>query len=180
MDMQQRWMVVCGSLRPESSSKSVLDQIVSLLPETVEAHWYDGLGRLPHFDDQQYQHPEVQRWENELRMARVVLIGTPEYAFGVPGSLKNALDWTVASTVWVDKPVGLVTASSQGQRGHAALLDILSALSTDSGPSQSLLMPFIRSRLNTEGRITDTHMLEQIKEMLNRLLEKGEKYVPVI
>ena len=67
-----------------------------MITPDVEFKLYNDMGRLPHFDgEENYQ--IVDEWRKQLQEADGILICTPEYAFGVPGSLKNALDWTVSS-----------------------------------------------------------------------------------
>ena len=88
---------------------------------------YDGLGNLPHFDDSKHPPETVTAFRTLLQVCDGVLICSPEYAFGVPGSLKNALDWTVSSGEFVHKPLALITAATGGDKAHAALLDTLCA-----------------------------------------------------
>lgn len=76
-----------------------------------------------------------------IKNASGIIICTPEYAFGVPGQLKNMLDWMVSSGSLVDKPVALVTASSVGSHAHAALLLTLGALSAKVIDGATLLIP---------------------------------------
>src|SRR5688500_6862162 len=96
-----------GTLRAESSSNVVLKIISENLTGSVSFEIYDMIGSLPHFNDAKEVPTAVQDFKNKIRLADGVLICTPEYAFGVPGSLKNALDWTVSSGEFVDKPVAL-------------------------------------------------------------------------
>ena len=121
-------LAIPGSLRANSSSNKILSAVLSMAPTEVAVELFDGVGKLPHFNDSDEADPRVEEFRTKINTADAVLICTPEYAFGVPGSLKNALDWTVASGEFIDTPVGLITASSQGEKGHAALLLILTAI----------------------------------------------------
>ena len=145
--MSKKILALPGSLRAESSSNVVLKIISGILPESVSLEIFDGIGTLPHFNDPKVMPQVVVDFKNRIQNADAVLICTPEYAFGVPGSLKNALDWTVASGEFVNKPVALITASSQGEKGHAALLNILTAISANVPAGGDLLINFIRARL---------------------------------
>jgi chromate reductase, NAD(P)H dehydrogenase (quinone) len=74
----------------------------------VEIILYDGVSRLPHFSpdlDGENAPAPVADWRAQLKTSDGVLISSPEYAHGVPGSLKNALDWVVGSGEFVEKPV---------------------------------------------------------------------------
>src|SRR3546814_6769209 len=97
---------------------------------TVEI--YDGLGRLPVFnpDDDEGPGPApVAAFRRRLALADALLVACPEYAHGVPGGLKNALDWVVASGELVDKPVALLHASPRSAVSRAALTAILATMS---------------------------------------------------
>ncbi|MEP6750242.1 MAG: NADPH-dependent FMN reductase, partial [Bacteroidota bacterium] len=104
-------LAVSGSLRANSSNAIILQAIEKLMPGQVEFFIYKGIGDLPHFDDAENIPITVSVWRKHLQDADAVLICSPEYAFGVPGSLKNALDWTVGSGELVNKPLALITAS---------------------------------------------------------------------
>src|SRR6187431_1256518 len=122
-------LAISGSLRSSSSNTLIIKEIKKWMPEWVDYLIYDELDKIPPFNDPKEIPGIVNEWINKIAAADAVLICSPEYAFGVPGALKNALDWTVGSGEFVDKPVGLITASSQGEKGHAALLLILKAIS---------------------------------------------------
>ena len=76
-----------GSLRAESSSNVVLKIISENLPDSVSFEIYDQIGSLPHFNDPKETPQVVQDFKNKIQQADAILICTPEYAFGVPGSL---------------------------------------------------------------------------------------------
>jgi len=95
----------------------------------------------------------------------------PEYAFGVPGALKNALDWTVSTTAFSEKPVALITAASQGEKAHAALLQTLTALGTKINEDVTLLISFIRSKLNEKNEIKDIPTLNAIKTIVDSFIQ---------
>src|SRR4051794_18582338 len=99
---------------------------------------------------------------------------SPEYAFGVPGSLKNALDWTVSSGEITYKPVALITAASVGKNAHSALLLTLSALTAKVAEEATLVIPFIRAKLDETGAIKDTATLDAVKKAINAFLKTIE------
>src|SRR5687768_1862826 len=111
-------LAIPGSLRDNSASNQLLKEIARMIPASIAFEIYDGVGRLPHFNDAREIPESVKGFRNKVKSADAILICTPEYAFGVPGSLKNALDWTVSSGEFVNKPVSLITASSHGESGH--------------------------------------------------------------
>ncbi|MND55329.1 NADPH-dependent FMN reductase [Solitalea canadensis] len=110
-------LAIPGSLRNNSSSNKILDFISTITPEHVDFQVYDKLAAISAFDDSDEVPQAVLHFKRAIKEADVLLICTPEYAFGVPGALKNAIDWTVSSGEFVEKPVALITASSQGEKG---------------------------------------------------------------
>lgn len=153
-----------------------------MLPVDIAYIIYEGIGDLPHFNDADELTETVIAWRKLVAASSAVLICTPEYAFGVPGSLKNALDWTVASTVFTDKPVALITASSVGDKAHAALQHTLHALGTKL--VDSLLISFIRSKMNEQQEISDLMTREAVQLLVNKLVvaieEKDESNIKVV
>jgi NAD(P)H-dependent FMN reductase len=163
-----------GSLRANSSSNVILKAMVAMIPSSVEVEIYGGIGTLPHFNDAATAPDTVEDFRSKISTSDVVLICTPEYAFGVPGSLKNALDWTVASGEFIDKPVGLVTASSNGEKGHAALLLILEALSAKIIEGATLLISFVRAKVD-KGNVKDPGVTASLHEVILSLTQSKSK-----
>lgn len=164
-------LAISGSLRPNSSNNTVINTAAAMLAGKANVTIYDGLGRLPHFNDSKEEYTEVTNWRKLLKEADGVLICSPEYAFGVPGSLKNALDWTVSSGELVYKPLALITAATGGDKAHAALLNTLTALSTNVTEDTSLLISYIRSKMSPAGEITDAATLLSIEKVLSSFLD---------
>jgi chromate reductase, NAD(P)H dehydrogenase (quinone) len=168
-------LAIPGSLRQNSSSNYILKAILSVAPEDIMVEVYEGVGTLPHFNDPEETPEVVTEFRQKVKQSDAVLICTPEYAFGIPGSLKNALDWTVASGEFVDKPVGLVTASSQGEKGHAALLLVLTAISATMIDGATLLIPFVRAKLDKTGHVKDNSLLDQLTLIVQNLAKASLK-----
>jgi NAD(P)H-dependent FMN reductase len=163
-------LALSGSLRKNSSAAAVLEHFGSLMPPHISFKIFDGIGQIPHFDDSEEVPEAVIKFRQLLSEADGVLIVTPEYAFGVPGSLKNALDWTVSSGELVNKPMALVTASSHGEKGHAAMLLILQALSANVAPGTSLLISYVRSKLDAQNRVKDIPTLNAMETVVNSFI----------
>jgi chromate reductase len=108
-------LAISGSLRAASSNSAIVEAAVLAAPPEIEVHLYRELASLPPFnpDLEAVETPApVAEWRAALRAASAVLISSPEYAHGVPGVLKNALDWVVGSGEFMGKPVALVNASA--------------------------------------------------------------------
>lgn len=89
-------LAISGSLRAVSSNTAVLRAAAMLAPTGVNITIYSGLGDLPHFNPDIDVDPAplaVASFREQLKESDGVLISSPEYAHGVPGSMKNALDW---------------------------------------------------------------------------------------
>ena len=175
--MEIKILAIPGSLRKDSSNYKVIHNVASMMTPDVEFKIYNDIGRLPHFDGEE-TYEIVDEWRRQLQEADGILICTPEYGFGVPGSLKNALDWTVSSGELYHKPLALITASSSGEKAHASLLQTLTALSAKMNDDTKLLIPFIRSKFDTSGQLTE-ETLNAVKRVLNGLVilikERKEK-----
>lgn len=114
-----RILAISGSLRAASSN-------TALAPEGVDVILYEGLADLPHFNpdlDGGTAPPEVMDFRSRLAASDGVLISSPEYAHGVPGAMKNAIDWVVSSGQIYQKPVALLNASMGAT--HASLAETL-------------------------------------------------------
>jgi NAD(P)H-dependent FMN reductase len=124
-------IAICGSLRAQSSNLTLLRAAAA---NRAEVEIYDGLASLPHFnpdDDVEgaAPPPAVAALRKVLAESDGILISSPEYAHGVPGSLKNALDWLVSDGALVGKPVALISASpAGGQFARDSLVETLTTM----------------------------------------------------
>jgi chromate reductase, NAD(P)H dehydrogenase (quinone) len=122
-----------------------------LAPKGVEVAMYHGLGDLPHFNpdlDKALDDPDLPAAVRDLRTrvaaADALLISSPEYAHGVPGSLKNALDWLVGGSEMPGKPVALLNASPRSVHAQAQLAETLRTMSADVVPGSPFDAPLER------------------------------------
>ena len=165
---------LCGSLRAQSSNAALLRAAAQLLPAGVEMVFFHALGTLPHFnpdlDSEGREPPEpVAQFRALLRTAQGCVISTPEYAHGVPGSFKNALDWVVSSGELVDKPVLLLNASPLGgEMAQASLVATLEVMSARVLKDASRLAPFVRKKL-VLGEAPDEQTSRLLEASLNAL-----------
>lgn len=165
---------ISGSLRAGSAASAVLDVVAKLFPGNTEFTIYSGLKEIPPFDDSNETPLPVADFIKLITAADAVFFCIPEYAFGVPGVLKNVLDWTVSSTAFTDKPVALITAASSGDKAHASLLLTLAALGTKISAETALLISFVRSKLNENNEIKDIPTLNAIEAVIKTFIQKIE------
>ena len=117
-------MAISGSLRRGSANGALVEAVARLTPKAADVVIYDDLAALPPFnpDLDSVGAPEaVIRFRAWLQACDAVLISSPEYAHGVPGVLKNALDWVVGSGELIHKPIALINASARATHAWASL-----------------------------------------------------------
>ena len=158
-----------------------------MLSDRADLVIFDSIASLPHFnpdldadsptnDLSSPAHPpsrppaEVTAFRQFLRASDGIIICTPEYAHGVPGSLKNAIDWTVSSCEFSHKPTVLITASTDGKFGHQALVETLRVIEAADIDNLQLSIPFIRTRLGADGSISDPGTAESLRQLMERFM----------
>ena len=173
---------ISGSLRAGSSNGALLRAAARLAPEGVRVLVEEDLGKIPHFnpdlDFEGAQPPApVAAFRAFLSGADAVLICTPEYAHGVPGSLKNALDWIVSSGELRGKAVGLILASpGGGEWARASLAATLEVMEARVLPDASISVRHARKAVDDEGNILDEALAEKLRSVLIRLAEATQNH----
>jgi chromate reductase, NAD(P)H dehydrogenase (quinone) len=135
---------ICGSLREGSLNKGLLRAAVELAPAGMEIQIYTRLGDIPPYNDDIFQKgdPEpVADLKKFIGVADAILISTPEYNYGVPGVLKNAIDWA-------SRPAG----KSALNRKPAAILGCSPGLGGTIRAQHALRQSFV---------FTETHVMSQ-------------------
>ncbi|MDX8527340.1 NADPH-dependent FMN reductase [Mesorhizobium sp. MSK_1335] len=125
-------IAISGSLRAASTNSALLAALRANAPADCRVEVYDGLGRLPIFnpdDEGERTPPEAVKLIDAVTLADGVIVSCPEYAHGVPGGMKNALDWLVSRDAAVGKPAMLVHASPRSLYARAALAEIMRTMS---------------------------------------------------
>jgi chromate reductase len=125
-------LAISGSLRAASTNSALVAVLARNAPPGYRVTVYDGVGRLPIFnpdDEGERTPPEASALIDAVTQADGVVISCPEYAHGVPGGLKNALDWLVSRDAAVAKPAMLVHASPRSLFARAALAKIMRTMS---------------------------------------------------
>lgn len=152
---------ISGSVRVASYNTALLQAAGKLAPGNMRVTLFEGLGQLPIFSpegDGVELLSRVQKLMARVRQADGVIISTPEYAHGISGVLKNALDWFVASDALVLKPVVVTSVSTSalgGVRGHNSLLLTLSAMNAQVVTDGSLTVPFAKTRFDSNLELVD-------------------------
>jgi NAD(P)H-dependent FMN reductase len=166
-----RVLGISGSLRSDSSNHALLRAIAQVVPGcAVEV--YDGVAALPHFSPDRDVDPapaEVGRWRTLVREAEVLVVSSPEYAHGMPGSLKNALDWLVSGVEIAGKPTLVWSASPSGaQHAHPQLLEVLRTMGADVLAEAALQVTSARRAFDADGRLVDGDLRRTLADSLAR------------
>ncbi|HTO96775.1 MAG TPA: NADPH-dependent FMN reductase [Myxococcales bacterium] len=156
-----RILAISGSLRAHSSNTALLQAVSRIAPAGMDLVLFQGLRELPHFDpdldaEGLMPPPAVARLREQVSAADGLIICSPEYAHGVPGALKNALDWLVSDPDFVGKPVLLWNASAAGgEYAQSSLLETLRTMSARVLEEACLQEPFLKKKLVPGGQLPE-------------------------
>lgn len=139
-------------------------------PESVAIDLYRGLGRLPLFNADLESQPSaaVDELSALVAGADALLIAGPEYAHGVSGALKNALDWLVGGEAFVNKPVALWNASPRATHAQAALAETITTMSGRLSSEAALSLPLLGTSLSAAQIAADADMSAAMRAALER------------
>lgn len=159
-----RVLGIAGSLRAGSYNRSLLNAAIELAPAEMEISVFEGLADIPHYnaDVDAAGDPEaVTRLKEAITAADGLLIVTPEYNYGIPGVLKNAIDWAsrpVATSVLRDKPAAIMGATGgMGAtiRAQTQLREVFVATQTHVLLQPQVLVTRASEKFDENGRLTD-------------------------
>src|SRR5512143_2149768 len=141
--MTIRLLAISGSLRAASSNSRLIEALARLAPDGVEVEIYRGLQDLPYFNFDLDETPPAPVVDLRQRIGACdgLIICSPEYAHGVAGVMKNALDWLVPSLEFPGKPVALINASPRAHHAEAHLRETLSTMSAKLVDAASIAIP---------------------------------------
>lgn len=104
-----------------------------------------------------YSEPIIKTWNNKIREAEAIVILTPEYLHGMPGTLKNALDNVFMSFALRNKPVGVVSYSG-GIAGGSRAIENLAHVSVEAEMillRNSVIIPFVTNAFDENSKPTN-------------------------
>jgi chromate reductase len=176
-------LAIPGSLRRASFNRALLVAAGELVPEGStlaiedlrEIPLYDG-----DLDDDAHRPASVQALKQRITQADAVLIATPEYNYGIPGVLKNAIDWASRPgyrSPFRDKPVAIVSASPSavgGARAQGQLKQVLLGMAAEVFPYPEFLVGGAHGKL-VDGRLTDESTRTHLRDMLAALVRWVER-----
>lgn len=177
-------LALSGSLRRRSSNTALLRAAAMLAPAHVRIHVFERIGALPPFNpDMEAELYDdagsmllhgngagnaglhaVRELNDATRKADGILIACPEYARGVPGAFKNALDWLVGSDAFIDKPFAQFNASPRASHAQAALRVTLETMSGRAIEDASIAVPLLNRGLDANAIVADETLAAPIRE----------------
>ena len=151
-------LALCGSLRKASINAALLRAAARIAAPDVDIEIADWLGRLPLFNpdlEDVVDAGEVPRAVQALRLAvdaaDALLIASPEYAHGVSGTIKNALDWLVSFEPFIHKPVAVLNASPRAHHADGALRETLRTMSAGLVGERSFQVALLGAGLDEDA-----------------------------
>ncbi len=164
-------LAISGSLRAASNNSALLRAVARLSPPGIFVELFTDLGNLPLFnpDIEAIDPPVVARFHAKLIASDAVLIASPEYAHGVTGAMKNALDWMVGCEAFVNKPVALLNASPRAVHAQASLKETITVMSALIVEESSITVPILGSGLDEAGIIAHPDISRRLVNSLQSL-----------
>jgi NAD(P)H-dependent FMN reductase len=163
-------LALCGSLRAASTNAALLRATARVAPADITVDIFGGLADLPLFNpDREARMPAaVQVFQSAIAGCDALVIASPEYAHGISGVLKNALDWLVSYEAFVGKAVAIFNVSPRSVHADASLREILTTMSANLLPDACLALP-LRGTGITEQGIVDSQHATAIRRALTLL-----------
>lgn len=164
-------LAICGSLRSQSRSLAILHAAQALAPTGVNFEVFESLGHLPLFNPEQEQgHSQaVQALREAIDTADAIVIASPEYAHGITGALKNALDWMVGYEAFGGMPVAVLNPSSHSHHADDSLKEILRTMSARLIPGACMRIPVIGSGIELESIASNREFRPALIAALNAI-----------
>ena len=176
---------IVGSLRAGSLNKGLLNAAVELAPAGMEINIYTRLGDIPPYNDDvflQGDPPPVADFKSFIGSADALLISTPEYNYGVPGVLKNAIDWAsrpAGTSVLNRKPAALMGCSpglGGTIRAQHALRQSFVFTETYVMLQPEIKVPSAAPLFDAAGKLTDQTTRQYVKKFLDSFLRWIERF----
>ena len=152
-------------MRQFSSNTALLQAAIALSPKNIQMKLYDGLGDLPHFnpDLEPIEPPSVTDLRAQVKWSDGLAISTPEYAHGVPGVLKNALNWLVSGEEFIGKPIALFNASPRSVHAQASLTEIVTTMAGRIVPEACITVSLLGRNLDAAGIVANPEVSNELQ-----------------
>jgi chromate reductase len=157
---------VCGSLRTQSYNLFLLKELFTKLSRENECKIYSRLADIPPFQPDIPCPEAVATLRADITSADAIVIASPEYVHGIPGALKNALDWIVGTGEWDQKPTAILNVTPSANEpvfvrdGLKEVIQVMSGGHVLGSASFTVTSAF--KKFDASGRITDDLLLERL------------------
>ncbi len=163
-------LAISGSLRAASSNSVLLRAAARLAPEGVAFELDERMGALPHFNPELVIPDVVVELKRAVREADGIVFCTPEYVHGLPGALKNLLDWLVSDGELWDKPVAVLSAK-RTEFAEPQLREVLRTLMARVCEEASVTVPFPTNKLSVEDVLARAELCEPLRAAMAAFAE---------
>lgn len=176
---QVKILGIAGSLRKASYNRGALRAAQQLCPQGAKIDVVE-LDGIPPFNQDEERNPpqKVIDFKNRIRGADAILLVTPEYNYGMPGVLKNAIDWAsrpYGDNAWNGKPVAIMSAAMSlggGVRAQYQLRQAFVFLNMDAVVQPEVAINNIGERFDEQGNLKDETSRKLIRQLLENLVQK--------
>ena len=178
---------IAGSLRKASYNRGALRAAQQLCPAEAKIEVFE-LDGIPGFNQDEERKPpqKVVELKQKIRAADAILLVTPEYNYGLPGVLKNAIDWAsrpYGDNAWDAKPVAIMSAAMSmggGVRAQYQLRQAFVFLNMDAVVQPEVAIGNATERFDGEGNLKDETSKKLIAQLLQNLVKKVRLLKPAM
>jgi len=163
-------------LRKDSYNTTAILALKSLAPITVEIEVGD-IGTLPLFnpDREGEAIPALEKLKFQVHKVSGFIIASPEYAHGISGPMKNALDWLVSGEEFPFMPIMLINTSPRASHAINALKEVLGTMAGDIVEESCVSIPLLGSQMDAEAVSADEQMAAELLTGLGHLVDRIKK-----
>jgi chromate reductase, NAD(P)H dehydrogenase (quinone) len=166
---KKKIIALCGSTKKDASNVKIIEKFAQLNQAIFDVRIYP-IHKLPYFnpdlDNSELLPKTVAQFRKAIDTADGVLVCTPEYVFSLPGILKNALEWTVSTIVFNEKPTALITASSVGEKASESLHLVMTTIGAKIGDKSAILIKNVKTKINTSGEFINAETFIEFEELI--------------
>jgi len=164
-------LALSGSLRAASINTMLLRVMAQVAPRDIQVSVYDGLGKLPLFNaDLESRYPApVLEFHRAVAAADALVFASPEYAHGVTGTIKNALDWLVGFEPFAAKFVAVLNTSPRAHHADDALRETLKTMAAVVVEPASISIPLLGAGLDESAMAATPAIAAAVLECLRCL-----------
>jgi chromate reductase, NAD(P)H dehydrogenase (quinone) len=170
MVKKKKIIALSGSTKKDSMNVKILEKFAQLTGAHFNVIIYP-IEELPYFnpdiDNSDALPLSIIDFRKQIDTADGVLICTPEYVFSLPGILKNALEWTVSTIVFNEKPTALITASSVGEKAHESLHLVMTTIGAKIGNKSAILIKNVKTKINPLGEFINAETFDAFNDLID-------------